>query len=129
MISDLEIGWLAGILEGEGCFLMRSRHKNSQSVNIESTDEDVINKVALIVERLTGKLYNVGFREPQTGFLNAKERYTLQVNGEPARIVMRTIVRYMCSRRRQRIWQCLNGYRSPKKLSREELFQALKLVS
>lgn len=109
MLSDLEIGWLAGILEGEGCFLL---DKRSPKVAVEMVDEDVINKVALIVERLTGKQFHINQRPP-TGF-GIQDRYHFQVSGESARIVMRAVVRHMCYRRRQRIWQVLNGYKQEK---------------
>jgi len=104
-LSDFELGWLVAILEGEGTF--RYFHR-SQRVAIQMADEDTIYKVAGIWERLTGLTIEVKDVKP------VKEHHSLMhyiaLNGEGARVVMRTIVKHMSHRRRQKIWQCLNAF-------------------
>lgn len=43
MISTLEIAWLAGLLEGEGCFYIRTQ--TNIAIALEMTDEDIVSKV------------------------------------------------------------------------------------
>jgi hypothetical protein len=61
-LSDVEIAWMAGLLEGEGSFGLdkrsKQRYENSTSppgpyVKISMTDEDVIEKMAKLVNIYT----------------------------------------------------------------------------
>lgn len=47
-MTELEIAWLAGLLEGEGCFRVRKSggYKGSVSISLQMTDEDVVKRVA-----------------------------------------------------------------------------------
>ncbi len=103
-LSSFELGWLCGILEGEGCFDL---HRN-QRITVGMTDEDVIYKVAALFERVTKSPCNVNLQYPQK--MHHSVCYKAQLDGEKAKIVMRLVVKYMSSRRRQKIWQCLNHY-------------------
>lgn len=105
MINQLEIGWLVGLLEGEGSFVYS---KGTQVVQLKMTDEDIVLRYADYVERLTGQSVHVGVFSPKEG--NRAPIFYCTITGERARIVMRTIVPYMGTRRKQRIWQCLNKY-------------------
>lgn len=51
-ITDIELGWLAGILEGEGSFVLGTTPKGypRYEVTVSMTDEDVINELL----RITG---------------------------------------------------------------------------
>lgn len=104
-LSDFELGWLAGILEGEGTF--RYFHK-SQKVAVGMSDEDTVYKVAAFFERLTGIVVEVKDVKPVKAHHSLMHYVT--INGEAARIVMRTVVKHMSHRRRQKIWQCLNAF-------------------
>ena len=64
-LSDLDRGWLAGILEGEGTFSATVRHRRSDNqttvtcrIRIASTDRDVIERVARITGY--GRVYELG---------------------------------------------------------------------
>jgi len=109
MISEVDLGWLAGILEGEGCFAINSY---TPIVQIEMTDEDVVHRVASVMERVIGRPVKVycgnGSRLIAT---NRQETYAIKLCGDSARIVMSLIVRLMGKRRRQKIWQVLNGHK------------------
>lgn len=106
VLSDFELGWLVGILEGEGSFGLH----NSQVIEVNMTDEDTIYKVASIYERVLGIAVNVTEIQKSRG----KDVYCVRIYGERARIIMRLVVTHMSYRRRQIIWQCLNGFKPPK---------------
>lgn len=54
-LSVNQIYWLAGLIEGEGCLLLvpsgYSKTKNKPSLQLEMTDEDVIQKVAALFNK------------------------------------------------------------------------------
>jgi hypothetical protein len=104
-LSDFELGWLVGILEGEGTF--RYFHK-SQKVVVQMSDEDTVYRIAATFERLTGQTCEVKDVKPQK--THHSLMHYVALNGESARIVMRTVVKHMSHRRRQKIWQCLNAF-------------------
>lgn len=55
-ISDLQIGWIAGILEGEGCFgWWKAGDSWIARVYVNSNDEDVIERLLKITG--IGKVY------------------------------------------------------------------------
>jgi len=106
ILSDYELGWLIGILEGEGHFGIYT----SQVIEVNMTDEDTIYKVASVYERILGASVNVLEIQKSQG----KDVYCVRVYGERARIIMRLVVTHMSYRRRRIIWQCLNGFKAPK---------------
>ncbi len=105
ILSNFELGWLVGILEGEGHFGIYT----SQVIEVNMTDEDIIYKVASIYERVLGTAVNVIGIQKSRG----KDVYCVRIYGERARIIMRLVVSHMSYRRRQTIWRCLNGFRAP----------------
>lgn len=47
-LSEFELGWIVGILEGEGCFQLRRREQRQcvhGSITVSSTDKDVIERL------------------------------------------------------------------------------------
>lgn len=47
-----EIAWAAGLFEGEGCIaIQRFKRRTSVSLTLTSTDRDVLERFALVVER------------------------------------------------------------------------------
>ena len=61
-VTDFELGWLAGILDGEGNITMRSsKFKNmihySVGVGFTNTSEELLNKVSSICSRLGANLH------------------------------------------------------------------------
>lgn len=117
VLSGYELGWLVGILEGEGHFGIYT----SQVVEVNMTDEDTVYIVTSMFERILGLSINVtAIQKPQ-----GKDVYCARVYGERARIIMRLVVSHMSYRRRQTIWRCLNGYKAPKL----DLMKVLGLVT
>jgi intein/homing endonuclease len=52
MITSLEIAWLAGLIEGEGCILLARSNNRTPALEIGMTDEDVIERVAKLFKRI-----------------------------------------------------------------------------
>lgn len=126
MITDREIGWLAGILEGEGYFGFNGSGR-TPSIQVSMTDEDVILRLANLFERIIGKRVNV---QTNDRFTRLNEKWQIQfkvvVNGDSARMVMLLVINDMGYRRRQRMWQVLNGYKP--KMSEIKSADLLQLV-
>lgn len=104
-LSDFELGWLVGILEGEANF--RYGDNKTQRIWLGTTDEDVADHCAMLFSKLTGKEFNVTPRPPREDY---KQVFVLAASGESARTIMRAVVPYMSKHRRAQIWRALNKY-------------------
>lgn len=109
-ISELELGWLAGLWEGEGHF----GYDRTQLAHIRMTDKDVILKTKAMIERVFG-LDPITFLEQQSNRKNEQSLFGIQTYGATARGIMRLLLPLMGNRRRAQIWRSLNEFR-PKKL-------------
>lgn len=120
-ISYLELGWLVGILEGEGTFHFDGRQ---EAVNLQMSDEDTVYRYAKLIEKITGFMPTIGFldREP-----NRSVMYQCSIKGKRACAIMKLIVPHMGTRRRARIWQVLNKYKQKhSELKAANLIQLVK---
>jgi hypothetical protein len=106
-ISDLEIGWLVGLLEGEGNFRYDGK---TQRIQLKTTDEDIIYKYVDLIKRLTRQELHIN-RYADMKNRNYKEYYQSVIMGNKARAIMKLVVCYMGKRRRQQIWQALNEFK------------------
>lgn len=121
-LSNFELGWLVGILEGEGCFT----YNNTQIVRIQMVDEDVMEAVRVLLSKITGK--EIEMVECEEKRSNRQNTYAINVSGERARQIMKTVVPFMHFRRRQKIWQLLNKYVPPKQSYQEQLAMVSSVV-
>lgn len=128
MISDIEIAWLAGLMEGEGYFGCVN-YNNLEELGVNMTDEDVIYKVAQLIANIIGKDVRVATID-RYNKANPKwqYQYKIAIRGQDARMVMLAIVHHMCYRRRQRIWQVLNRYKAAKKAPVGQLAELMSNV-
>lgn len=106
-IADLN--WLAGWLEGEGCFFADKKRNQLPVVQANSTDLDTITRAAKLMEAT-----RVGNPELRPGY---KPIYYVKVTGYRAANVMRQILPLMGERRSQKITEVLAGW-IPKRLAR-----------
>jgi hypothetical protein len=65
VLNDLKLGWVAGLIEGEGSFTVKkSKRKNGYScqpqLRVSMTDEDVVRKLASLIP--VGNVLKVGRR-------------------------------------------------------------------
>ena len=97
MIQDYsieEIAWLAGLLEGEGCFGITC----TPTIWLGMCDEDIVKKVALMFEATCRE------RKVMPGHSRA---YATQVCGEKGKQIMLAILPYMGIRRSAKIREVL----------------------
>lgn len=101
--SDTDIAWLAGLLEGEGCFMVRSGdgagRRPSLAVETKMTDLDIVARVAAMVGG------NVVVKPDPRPHHNTC--YSTTVAGAKAERVMRLVLPHMGARRAHKIRLCL----------------------
>lgn len=83
MVTDIDLGWFAGIVDGEGCItIINPKHHEGKTavytplIIIGSTSVELIEKVARIGCELTGSRANISHRVNHKGF---KDQYDWQV--------------------------------------------------
>lgn len=96
-MTSLDIAWLAGLLEGEGCF---STNRGRQIIiQLCMTDKDVMERAASILKQ---PVY-VNSRKLPSG----KALYRLAVHGPHAIGWMMSLYLLMSTRRREKIRECI----------------------
>lgn len=110
-IDDIELGWLAGLLEGEGHF----GYDRTQLCHVRMTDIDTIIKLKTLIERVFALAKPITLLTQNPGRRREQDTYGIQTYGATARGIMRLVVPLMGQRRRQQIWRSLNEFR-PRKL-------------
>ncbi len=93
-MDTAKIAWLAGLLEGEGCFYSSKSNRNSPMIKLSMTDEDVVN--------LASDLLDVPYRKLKK-IPNRKQVFACVVSGRKARGWMMTLYSFMGKRRRGKI--------------------------
>ncbi len=104
-ISDFNLGWLAGVLEGEGTFIFQVTEKNNAHLNIAvyMTDADIIKRIA--------QLMGGNFGEVKTlRKAHHKKMFYTKVTGPHAAHIMEYVLPFMGERRQIQIRAALIGY-------------------
>lgn len=101
--TEVQLGWVVGLLEGEGYFGADSRSGRSTKLDLKMTDQDVVSRFAVLVGVPAGPYIT----KSRAGH---KTTYRLAVSGERAREVMRRILPHMGERRTARIQELLSTY-------------------
>lgn len=96
-----DIYWLAGYLEGEGCF-SHLKERRFPRISLATTDYDVIDRVALLLD--------VGISFQKKRPLQNKPIYRLQLAGRRAVGWMMTLYPLMGKRRKQKILDLLRDW-------------------
>lgn len=99
-LSTKDIAWLAGLLEGEGCF----RYRTTPMIQFAMTDKDV---VGLAAGLLGAK--SVRFRKQQAA--HWKPQYEVSIHGQRAAEWMMTLYPLMGERRQAKIREILAAWR------------------
>jgi len=89
-MTELEIMWVAGFLEGEGCFF--TSPTNSPGVKVCLTDKDVLDKYGKLIDRPVKGPYS----DNRIGY---KVRWEVNLYGKPAIVLMQSILPHMGGRR------------------------------
>lgn len=102
MMNREEVIWLAGLLEGEGCFSIARQHGNLKvGIVIGMTDYDVILRVSQLFNknRISSKTLKSG-----------KVYYTAQIWGIDAIDIMKLLQPHMFGRRSAKIQEILEKW-------------------
>jgi hypothetical protein len=101
---DVWLGWLAGLLEGEGCFQVKTKEAGEHgrvttrrypSISLKMTDEDTVELAASLMGGNAVRWLPMA--EPR------KDQYITLLMGSRAESVMRNIFPFMGERRKTRI--------------------------
>lgn len=104
--TRVEIAWLAGLLEGEGCFTFQKHggsNRRQVRVGLKMTDQDVVARARDIIRPKKAKLSTN--RSRQKGH---KDSYEFKLYGKEAEEVMRAVRPFMGERRGARIDELLS---------------------
>lgn len=110
--NDLDLGWLAGLLEGEGYFSF----DNTQRIVLKMVDEDIVVRYKKLLEQILRLQEPIRLFVDYSGKRNDQVIYRITINGANARAIMKLIVPLMGNRRRIALWQSINRYK-PKKIN------------
>lgn len=107
MLNDTDITWLAGLLEGEGSFMMGRNIVSGKvyrypRVVVSMTDQDIIDRVAVLLGTKTYVIPNKNDSK--------KQQWRAQVNGSKAALLMEELLPYMGLRRAGKIKEILDEY-------------------
>lgn len=110
-MTDTDLAWLAGLLEGEGCFALdttasrRPGHRrNAILVKLKMTDKDVVErarKIMLEIHSFNNIVCKLTERPPR------KDIYVVKINAHAAEAIMRAVRPYMGMRRGAKIDELL----------------------
>lgn len=101
-ISDNDLLWLAGLLEGEGWFCKANKKRNCPSMGVEMTDLDIIERVSKLFNR---KIYKIkGQKE------HYKDTYLVKLSGSHAVELMKRLKSLMGFRRQKQIQEAIDSY-------------------
>ncbi len=130
MITINQINWIAGILEGEGCFI--TLDLKYPAIKIGMTDLDVIERVRLIMD----KTRTIGKNSRKENKSHWKDFYHITVYGDMAIQWMMTIYPLMSIRRKAKIREIIDIWKnhnlvskfinSPESLGRATLTRKLR---
>lgn len=94
-----DLVWLAGLLEGEGCFdAHRGRYPR---IRLAMVDRDVVGRAATLMGSSIRVVYRTDGRRPT---------FHTEISGERAAQIMETLLPYMGARRSARIAEILGRY-------------------
>src|SRR5919108_5099564 len=112
MVGIKDLAWLAGLLEGEGCFHHRGSH--SITIRVSMKDEDVIRRAAALLD---GPVDAFAPRSP-----HHSPMFATRVHGKRAAEWMMTLWPLMGARRKASIKECLQRWRAYPVQNRDKEF-------
>ena len=110
-IPDADLAWLAGILEGEGSFMIRKNGVGGKiylypTIAVSMTDQDVIDRVAAFFGT---SVYEMP-KYRRAGYANPKQQWKATLTGSRAAAMMQALLPWMGRRRSQKIAEILTEY-------------------
>lgn len=128
-MNEVDIAWLAGLLEGEGSFLRGPPSApTTPVVKVQMTDRDIIERVAV--------LFGVGYvNESVKKEAHWKTSYQTMLRGSRAVTLMQLLRPFMGVRRQQQIDVAIASYktdttsRNRRKLSQEQVDEIRRRIA
>lgn len=109
-LSPFDLGWLVGVVEGEGCFYCKdskSRLKSGKFVypmcgfTVMSTDEDVMRRLEVLLDLQAKGPY---YKDQED---KRKVVWSIQITGNRAVAIMKTLYEHLSIRRKEQIDKAL----------------------
>ena len=101
-ITSIELGWIAGILEGEGCFRIQDR---CPDIYLGMTDQDTVLKMRNLMDK--AQAVNIRYESHERN----KPQYILHISSKRAVEWMMTLYPLMSIRRKAKIREVLATWR------------------
>ena len=112
-MNEIEIAWLAGYLEGEGCFgIYNSKNNDYPSIHVATTDLDILYKVK---ELMNTNSFSSDLRTGKNGW---KRTYRTISFGEKSITTMKEILPHMGERRTKKILEIIEAWKNRKETTR-----------
>lgn len=116
MPSVKEIAWLAGLLEGEGCFSWSSKRVSGAGapvIYLGMTDEDIVSRAAWLLRAPSVRRQAARVEADRPGFGGGirKAMFRTTVSGSGAAGWMMTLWPFLGTRRRAKITEVLAAWR------------------
>jgi hypothetical protein len=126
MLTPFELGWLCGLIEGEGCCRAQKTHGVYYPfIAIRMTDEDIIERVAALIRKIIQTNARVIEYPDTRGW---QRTYCFQVHGNHVRPLLELILPHMGDKKQGEIERALsNDQTDEEKISGSELLQRLGL--
>lgn len=97
-----DLAWLAGLLEGEGCFIANKRSPGCPNVRLYMTDRDVVERAATLMGS------EVRERKYMVNIPSRQMTYGCSLSGEAAYALMSALLPHMGARRAGKIKELLD---------------------
>ena len=107
MVTVKDIAWMAGLLEGEGCFHLLN--KKYPAISLMMTDYDVLLRAKKTWRH--NKIYGPIVRKTKNGTYQ-KPIWQLRITGPKAIGWMMTVYSFLGTRRKEAIENCLSTWQS-----------------
>lgn len=99
--TTIDMAWLAGLYEGEGCVVWKTTKRNSSAISLSMTDEDIVRRI----HDLTG-IGTVVILKPRKDHHKAAWRWSVNKQ-EDVHIFLNAVLPFLGHRRRERALQAL----------------------
>jgi len=111
-LTEIEVAWLAGLLEGEGSFhFTMTGNTPALRIQLAMTDRDIVERVAKI---FSITITTLSCKDKPNNLGSVKDYYRIYICGAKARAVMRAIQPFMGKRRTEEINKQLTAWETRK---------------
>jgi len=104
-MRDVDIAWLAGLLDGEGCFVCfkdkRGPHQINFHTSLAMVDRETVERAAVLMRQLSGDKVKVRLKHPRSGF-SRRVQYVFDVSTKQGNLrVQKALAPYLVTKKLQ----------------------------